>query len=295
MLTPPCDILHYVSPNRVSWSMPHSFHKDFAQNTGDFQIINMVDNETFYHNIWQMNFTRSMIKETVKYVYFQSNLDHIEGIRRNRLYPDELSWMSRHRSDQIYSALYRKLFKLSPRLRSRMDDFMKRFVPTAKHRLICAQLRMGKNPTIPMDKVERLQSSHLSLALEFLLNQSSSSRDRVFVMTDSECVASLLSLRNQSFGHRFVHSGGPIVHIERHRDSRGLGDMCQGWEKVIFDQHVLIQCHVLLISWSGIGRMAARIRGSEEGLYCLTRAGRIVPCKIEGLYETLRGHELFPR
>ncbi|RUS85274.1 hypothetical protein EGW08_006975 [Elysia chlorotica] len=144
----------------------------------------------------------------------------------------------------VLSTLYKRVLRLSERLEQKMINFMQQALPTSSDRLICAHVHMGSNPTIH-DIAVRFHEDNSSVVWKFLARHSKSDKDRVFLMSDSENV--LRMGRSQIFGHRMVASGGSINHINR-SGSLGTEERCAGLEKVIFDQHVLMQCDVLLIS-----------------------------------------------
>ncbi|RUS84454.1 hypothetical protein EGW08_007783 [Elysia chlorotica] len=282
MLKPPCNILDYVVPNLVNWSLPVSFHEVVGKENS--KVINLVDNVHFWATVKTTNFTQLMEEKGSKYTYMKANLDYSKGLRDNKLYVRQLSWMANLSNDMILSTLYKRVFKLSERLEQKMINFMQQALPTSSHRLICAHVRMGTNPDI-RDTSVRFHENNLSVVWKFLATHSKSDKDKVFLISDSENVWRMG--RSQTFGHRMVASGGPVNHVDR-SGSLGTEERCAGLEKVIFDQHVLMQCDVLLMSFSGVSRMAAYIRGTHEGLYCLTRKEDIVPCEPKNIPKLYR-------
>ena len=283
MLNPPCDLLRYVTPNLVDWSLPTSFHEIIGK--GGSRAINKVDNVPFLGTIHQTNFTEMIEEKRSKYIYFKANFDYSDGLQKSKIYSHQLSWMRGLSNDLILSTLFKRVFKLSPYLQQRMDVFMKQALPTTRHRLICAHVRMGANPTIPSDSAIRFHEEDLAMVWKFLSKHSRTDEDKVFFMSDSENAVRLGQA--QPFGHRMVESGGPVNHVDK-SGKLDVKERCAGLEKVIFDQHVLMQCDVLLLSLSGVSRMAAYIRGSTKGLYCLLRKGKIVPCKPENIKKLYR-------
>ncbi|GFN83849.1 hypothetical protein PoB_001035500 [Plakobranchus ocellatus] len=277
ILEPPCNILQFVIPNLVNWTLSVTLHDRMDKNVREACVINEVDNVPFYNNIHFLNFTEMHPMRDAKYIYVMANLDYSEGLSKSVTYSHQLSWMSNLNNAEILSTLYKRIFKLSPYLQDKMNKFMTSTLPTQRHRLICAHARMGTNPTNPYDSVVRLHETDLAFVWKFLSQQSESDYDKIFFMSDSENAVRLAN--SQPFGHRIVDSGGPINHIDKSRYLNNT-QRCDGMEKVIFDQHVLMQCDVLMISESGLSRMAAYVRGSDEGLYCLLKKGKIVPCKV---------------
>ena len=285
MLKPPCNLLRYVAPNLVNWSLPVSFYENVSKK--DSWAISKVDSVRFLASIHRTNFTEMIEEKGAKYTYFKANLDYSDGLRKSKLYSSQLSWMANLSNAQILSTLYKRVFQLSKALKQRIGVFIQRTLPTARHRLVCAHVRMGANPTTPNDSVVRFHEASLAVIWKFLAKHSKTDEDKIFFMSDSENVVRLA--KAQPFSHRMVDTGGPINHIDR-SSSLNTEDRCAGLEKLLFDQHVLMQCDVLLISLSGVSRMAAYIRDSDDGLYCLLKKGNIVPCKpgnIRKLYRIM--------
>ncbi|GFN83861.1 hypothetical protein PoB_001036700 [Plakobranchus ocellatus] len=163
ILEPPCNILQYVIPNLVNWTLPVSLHDRIGKSSRDAKAINKVDSVPFYNSIHSLNFTEMLVARNAKYTYFKANLDYSEGLLKSEVYSHQLSWMSSLNNAEILSTLYKRIFKLSSYLQNRMNKFMTSTLPTQRHRLICAHARMGANPTNPYDSAVRLRETDLAL------------------------------------------------------------------------------------------------------------------------------------
>ena len=146
-------------------------------------------------------------------VYFQGNRDYITRLRQNLIYSKQLSWMRHKSPSDIYAAIYKHLFRLSPRLQRQIHQILTEHLPSKEHRLVCAQVRMGRNPSIKDDTAVRYSSSRLESVWKFLQEKAPSDKDVVFVMSDSEEVVQ--AARNQSFAHKLVTVPGQIRHIDK--------------------------------------------------------------------------------
>ena len=160
----------------------------------------MVDNRIFLRNLHLVNFTDMLERKSANYIYFRANLDYSRGLQNSTVYSNQLSWMRGLSNADILSTLCKRILKLSPYLQQRMDVFMKQTLPTTRHRLICAHVRMGGNPTISRDSEIRYREEDLFAVWGFLSNHSKNDKDKIFVMSDSENVVRIG--KNQSFGHR---------------------------------------------------------------------------------------------
>ena len=131
---------------------------------------------------------------------------------------------------------------------------------------------MGNNPSMHDSEV-RNSLDNLPKIWSFVSDLLTSPTHKLFVMSDSSQV--LQSARNQTFQDRLVLVPGRIIHVDR---DYGGQDVCGGFEKLMLEQHMLMNCDVLIQGESGLSALASFIRGTEVGLYCLRRNGDITPC-----------------
>ncbi|XP_012943235.1 uncharacterized protein LOC106013061 [Aplysia californica] len=276
-----CHLEKFLVPNVFNWSLPHSFHTKLERHgkSGDTAYLNMVDKSDFYGRLHLINFTNMI--GPAKFAYFKANLDYIDGFKKSKIYSKQLSWMKNLSRDVVYAKLYRALFKPSSALQSRLDLFLATARPPG-HRLICAHIRMGRNPSLPNDSQLRQTPEDLPAVWKHLKNQSHRFKNsKIFLMSDSDDVIQLA--KNQSFAEKLVFTQGNVVHVERSK-MVNAEEKCEGLEKVIFDQQILMHCDVLMISKSGISRMAAYVRQKDDGLFCLVKK-EVVKCETKALKE----------
>ena len=67
----------------------------------------------------------------------------------------------------------------------------------------------------------------------------------------------------EKFPETFLETTGPITHVDKYKGQ----DACAGFGHAIVDQLLLSTCDVLVISESGLGKIAAFLRNSDDGLY----------------------------
>ena len=208
---PQCDITNYIIPNKVNWSLPHTFHKLVKQSPG-VNVIQMPDNHNFKTSLVNANYSE-MINSSVKYVYFSGNLFYELAYKCSKVHAAQVSWMKDLYRGDVKASLYKHLFKLSGYMQDRINRTLSSYLPTPKHRLVCAHVRMGKNPSNPKDSETRNSRDNLAGVWKFLLNHSLSDFDKVFVASDSAFVTE--EAKRQSFGHRIISLDGPIHHVDR--------------------------------------------------------------------------------
>ncbi|BFZ12452.1 hypothetical protein BsWGS_15491 [Bradybaena similaris] len=275
-----CDLKEYILPNVVNWTHLKSPGPSLKNNKSDSRHINMVGNKRFYQDITTLNFT--ILTGHERNVYFQANIDYSMRFRESTVYRNELSWMKALSPHEIQATLFRRLFKLSPRLQTKLQNILTHEISSPAHKLICAHLRMGRNPTIPHDSAVHYKLDILPVVWRFIANHSTTDYHKVFLMTD--CELALEQAKLQEFRDRLIITPGIIKHVELDRNI-SQEELCDAMEKVILDLHLLMNCDVLMVSKSGLSRLAAFVRGSDSDLYCLTRSGQVTPCERRHLIE----------
>ena len=139
--------------------------------------------------------------------------------------------------------------------------------------LVCAHLRMGRNPSMPDDANVRNDADAVRMVFTFLQQLVERDHSYVFIATDDEGVRAAARRR---FGVELLDQGGSILHIDRQGT---LLHACAAFETAILDQLALSQCDVLVMSHSGFSRHAAYLRHQHSGLFLLHH-GIIVPCSL---------------
>lgn len=96
--------------------------------------------------------------------------------------------------------------------------------------------------------------------VKFLIKFNSSEYDRIFFSSDS---SDIHVLGAKYFPGKTLEMKGPITHVDR---STGKA-ACAGFRRAIIDQLALSACPVLVISESGLGKIAAFIRNTDNNLF----------------------------
>ena len=94
----------------------------------------------------------------------------------------------------------------------------------------------------------------------FLAPYNSSSTYRFMFTSDSPA---MIEHARSHFPFRTVAMKGPITHVDR---SVG-NDVCGGFVHAILEQLMLSTCDVLVISESGLAKVAAFLRNTDKDLY----------------------------
>ncbi|XP_071096972.1 uncharacterized protein [Haliotis cracherodii] len=302
-MTVPCDISNYLLPNLIDWRIDVS---ELGNDSTTF-FMGMSD------AVFMKNTEVMKLEDTFPHrvTYFAFNLDIVPYLRNNVLYSDNLKWMLGMKNPEIFSHVYKTLFRLSPELEEKLQDFNMK-LPLG-FSLKCAQIRLGRNPSNLNDTEVRGFYSDVRIVWDFFKgfhtgneheslehdhnhnhhhhdnnhhhhhqdnhhhhhhHHSNNENFKIFVTSDSEQVRADAA---KMFPDLIVDLPGPLVHIER--STRVKEEICGGFSKVILDQIVLASCETLIVSQSGYGEISSYLRGSEANLYCF-RHSELYRCSM---------------
>uniref|UniRef100_A0A0B6ZW61 Uncharacterized protein n=1 Tax=Arion vulgaris TaxID=1028688 RepID=A0A0B6ZW61_9EUPU len=282
----PCKLSDYVYPNIVNWTHHETFHPVLNKGMAGISIRNFDNSHSFYNNLYKLELSE-IAPENFEHVYFKSNLDFISGFKNSTVYKSELSWMRQLGRDVIHASLYKRLFFLAPGLQKRLELFLYSILPSPEHRLICLDLGTRKNWSSTNENDLNSQRKHLLNIWSFIKTHSNTNIDKVFINTDSQEILSWA--KTETFRSRLVTS--PKKKSSGDGRSQQLDLVCESLESDIFNQHVLVNCDVLVVSSNSLGHLAAYLRGTDNGLYCLMGNGHIHPCRADTLNELYSIHE----
>ncbi|KAK6975925.1 hypothetical protein BgiMline_022315 [Biomphalaria glabrata] len=278
VMSTPCDLSNFYVPNRVDWQIDTTL-KELKSTE-----INSMNNDRFFQNLKSGDFNQ---KFPYKVVFVRTNSDFYDRVMRFSSYSPRIKhWKvlldARDRfrwawndlmkpslillkdiehivgsSFLIKKGLINKPIETRQQIRSLYD--------IDNSTLICGHVRIGKNPTIPMDEdLYNFKMTDLPTLHRFMLAKSRVSLDSYFfVATDYDYV------RKESllfFGDRLIDYGGQIMHIDRQRNGQSV---CSGLEVALIDQLLLSLCDVLVISKSGFSRYASYLNNSTANIYIL--------------------------
>ncbi|XP_067659194.1 uncharacterized protein [Haliotis asinina] len=271
MTSPPCNLTSYVTPNLVDW---YSVVDEVAHlgHTASKGFHNLYKNANLVLRAKTVDFDKWLRHDVT---YITSNLDYVDSLKTNSRYIDgPLSWMRDMTTDQVFAKAYKDIFQLSPSLNRSLTGFISKARPNSDYQLICAHIRVSEfgHRATTLDDVE--------LIWNFLGQYSDVMRYKVFVTSDSE------DIRNNAkilFPGQIIDTGMSVYDM----DDTVLG--CQGLENAVYDHHVLMTCDVLVLTFSGDGRLAAYVRGTSEGLFCVV-GHRLTECSPSELKTLYRGH-----
>ncbi|CAF1058650.1 unnamed protein product [Adineta steineri] len=263
----PCQIAQALEPNLVNWTyVQHTSQKNLTRLSVNTMPPWATAARTIMGNTVK---SKDFVKHWSGYdeVWISTNLDYITPALHNPY----LSTRTRNllgllplreaKMKTLFALLFEFLFKPTLPVQIRVNSIL----AASHHRhLICLHIRIGKNPTNPLDTASATRGHTTQDMLKFLdmylLNYSS---PFFFVTSDSgQAISDVL--------HHFPNSSmtiaGPILHID-HFD-RKTTTISDGFIKAIADFYVLGECQTSLLSISGFSLWANRRRlKPNENLY----------------------------
>lgn len=264
MLTKPCDIRQYLYPNEVQWDIPRKQLTKLKT-----QLVKMTTRKSV-RAMASIDFNKRYKADVV---YLQTNYILRDLLKNNSNYKSQMEVLANTSYDQYFAEMYEKIFKPGHIIARKLKDFLEKSKVGNETKLICAQIRIGRNPTMPQDDV-RNRKSTVNVVWDFLRRYNDTRHYKIFVTTDSE------EIRNKAkrlFPEQVLDSKGKIIHVDFHR--RPSATICQGVEKVLLDQYILSNCDVLIHSRSNFGENAARLKKKHSEIY-IFQNGRISPSSI---------------
>ncbi|KAK3605357.1 hypothetical protein CHS0354_040945 [Potamilus streckersoni] len=268
LMDKPCDLTKIIVPNKINWNI--SKHDLASLKFRDFYMQNDHTKKFKFHKIIETADLDKEFSEPV--IYFHTTQDYVTAIRRNINTADKIPWLHQLPLSNIYGIVLRRLLSPSIETQRMISEFMLKEV--MGRTLVCAHVRMGYKG---IDD-SRTQHFELETIWTFLSRYKHSSAYAIYVATDKNETKTEARKR---FENTFVDTKGPIQHIR-------FDATCAGFQKVIIEQMILTKCNILLLTRSSLGIIAAYIRDTNEGLYCLFK-NRIFPCSMEVLHELQEG------
>ena len=268
----PCDLSHFMSNNKIDWRVTDSE----LQGSGVQKLQKLDSGAVSFVKrlISSADFEKELPNDVTVLTW---NMEVVQHLRQHSL-ASRLDWMAGKSVPEIYREVLNDLFRLKPELEEQLKSFRK-LVPENR-KLVCAQVRIGKHAGFP-DVLSILTFEDFPILADFLTKYNDSQQYRILLTSDS---TKIVQMATQKFPDVIVSIPGPITHTDK---SRGK-EACDGFKKAIVDQYALSTCDVLVISESGIGKVASFLRGRDDELY-LFRHLKVEPFKMGGIFPNKEG------
>ncbi|XP_046576406.1 uncharacterized protein LOC124284366 [Haliotis rubra] len=257
-MTHPSDIKLFYIPNIVNWYIQESKVQGLSK-----EYLGWIDNRKGPKDV-NGDFNA---KHPSDVIFLSTNMDIITLIQKSPQYGHVVPEPFRNPNrGKVFHTIWHLLMKPSLHFEERIDMFMIKLPRTDE--LVCAHVRMRRNPTIPNDGAQINSLSTVKHLWTFLSKFKNASR--IFIASDSMDVR--LSARKY-FGAREIDTDGLVLHIDRQAH---LPNAVLGFEMALLDQAVLSRCQVLVVSKSGFSVRAAMMSHKHQELYEFNK-GMVTP------------------
>lgn len=276
----PCPLNKLYHPRSLNWKVNLSDLEGLSST--HIYAMNDVD---FRNSMKEIDFNVEYPQDVV---YLTNNYDYFYALKSNPYYKKIFHQKVRKRPRPIFFAdIWQGLFIMNKHVVRRFSPTLTQARPSKRHKLVCAHIRFGRNPTMPSDGNVRNTLSTIKPFWGFVEKYSNPDLYRLFVASDWQEFRSNVSKR---FKDVTVDVEGDVIHIDKVQQSEKYknksdhllpshDDICSGFEKVIADQYILSQCDILLLTYSVFGKAAAYLRRSNDNLYLMEK-GIIKPLML---------------
>ncbi|CAF0716888.1 unnamed protein product [Adineta steineri] len=296
-ITHPCNLTHILRPNLYNWTQsidgliaidPITHRRRFnltrkmlitTANTQQNILTNV--SQILHHN----NSIDSIWSEDV--LYWATNKDYFYQLSNNIFYRKKFKSygiMTKYniKLEILFPLFYEILFRPVQKIQ---QHILKYKFKQKTHQIICAQIRTGKNPTIPDDKLLPGRQNISETIFSFIDSNLTNENSNIFLTTDNQQV---YNEAQQRYGSRLLYVSGEITHLDRSININQK--VCREQDKLLTDFHLLGElCDISIISNSGFGFWGNLRRFQPfEQLYVFC-AGRIY--KIESMWHLYKMRE----
>ncbi|CAF3503637.1 unnamed protein product [Adineta steineri] len=296
-ITHPCNLTHILRPNLYNWTQsidgliaidPITHRRRFnltrkmlitTANTQQNILTNV--SQILHHN----NSIDSIWSEDV--LYWATNKDYFYQLSNNIFYRKKFKSygiMTKYniKLEILFPLFYEILFRPVQKIQ---QHILKYKFKQKTHQIICAQIRTGKNPTIPDDKLLPGRQNISETIFSFIDSNLTNENSNIFLTTDNQQV---YNEAQQRYGSRLLYVPGEITHLDRSLNINQK--VCREQDKLLTDFHLLGElCDISIISNSGFGFWGNLRRFQPfEQLYVFC-AGRIY--KIESMWHLYKMRE----
>ncbi|XP_059177578.1 uncharacterized protein LOC131956950 [Physella acuta] len=266
----PCSLSKFYQPNKVQWEPDNeTLDPPTQNNTLDTSHYRFKDLNVLYpQTVVYFRGYADLYALFVANPHYIKQIDTWTGIRdiQDRFF---WSWNQLMKPSASFLSKVENIIGRDFLIRKGVDvDVLKHERPKApmcdvrKSPLICAHVRIGKNPNVPKDDVfTSVKLADIPVLFEFMSSKDTSGDALFFIATD------YINVRIQAYNYfkgRMVDFGAIIDHTDRPT----LGsDQCGALEDALVDQYLLSLCDVLVLCRSGFSRMAFYMRNSTDPVY----------------------------
>ena len=255
----PCPIEKFIRPAVLNWTI---FKKSIiGKTTAQLRILDWKAPPLTLQKILSQVPTTDVVRLTF-------NEDYLDVFKTHTNIRERTPIISELPSVEIARNLYHGLFQYMDSFEKEIKDFFNDNFDG--YHLIGVHIRVDTH---------RLKDTDLEQIWNFLAQYRNKTNYKIFIASDTQSVK---ERAKRLFSGQYVGLAGTIFHT----DSRfhGSTNVCEGLKLSLFDHAILVRSQSLLLTPSGFGIEAARVRHTSNNLFCyVKRLGRIIRCQRESL------------
>ena len=253
----PCELSELLLPNMYDWTLCTQYVLSLPKaETKTLDIMYGYD-YTFRNSIKNVNFDEVIDRQVV---FIHTNQIWINQICARPSAGQTLNWAVGKSISEVSNFVLTRLFRPNEWLENKVRSFMKK-IPFSR-KLICSHIRIGRNPSLKTDLRRRWGAPDINAIFNFLRKYNNPIKYAMYVASDSEEIKQ----RAKRVFSSVITIDMPIIHIDRYTKKQSKAS-CQGMKTVVFEQHILSKCNILLLTHSGLGTMAAYLSSMPQQIF----------------------------
>ncbi|XP_052831973.1 uncharacterized protein LOC128250609 [Octopus bimaculoides] len=246
----PCNFANYLQPNKINWTIGPKELQGLKSHH-----LRLIGNKRYASSLQSADLERSHPQNVL---YVTTNVIYFHALIENPRYKKQLLWASQMPYGNVFGKIMNLLFRFSNHVQERFDKFFEVIIPEPNIHLVCAQIRIGRNPAMTYDE-RKLSISDVQIVWNFLSKYNNTSKYKIFVTTDSKQIQEIAL---KEFASQIMYSPGEIIHVDQPR--KAVKNKCDSVRKILMDQYILTECDTLIISRSNFGENAMMMSQKEN-------------------------------
>ena len=263
----PCPLSKVFEPREVTWDTKIECYDypsdDNLAKDQNFSIVlaNKMNNFDYLTEFKNLNLTEYF--HNVNLLVLKANLDYIQpisenvGLKQNLLALGIVPNIENFKMAFIFRKVYHKMFKLTPELEKKFNNFKQKIKLNGNKKLFCVQIRIGgARPNVGSDRVFT-ERKYSKLYWKFMKHSiiKNESNYKIFITSDTESVTKEAIAE---FGRdKVLINEGAYYHLDLGPSS---SYSCKHHEKTFLDLHTFQLCDKVVISRGGYGLMGNFLR-----------------------------------
>ncbi|CAH1784472.1 unnamed protein product [Owenia fusiformis] len=254
-ITHPCSLDGILEPNKVQWN------RELPKGLSTIEVKWDVERygKEFIELVPDKRHMNELFPEDV--IVVRGQIAGVDRFKDNPVYAEKIKSLgydlSTFTQSHIYGVFYDLIFKLSPVMERRFQEFAQISKKHEGYHLFCAQMRMGA-PYIRYDPV--INKRETASAVWDFMKENAHGKYKIFISTDAEDVR---KEAKSIFPESIIDNEGQITHL----DADNADDSCKGLQKTLLDFHALAYCDTLVVSSSSFGFGAAYRKDEYANIY----------------------------